>query len=149
MTTIFLLSLAGVVISVAVGSFWYSPGTPMGRLHMRHLGFDKLTAEEQKKMIEKAKPTMPKTYVAQMLLSLLTSLATVFIITMSVQNGVPFMMALGFVIANWLCFMVPVNGSQILWGNVDRKIAWQKFFSDILSNLVIILLIALMTSFFI
>jgi hypothetical protein len=49
--------------------------------------------------------------------------AVVTIITMSMQNGAPFVMALGFVIVNWLCFMVPVHGSQILWGNVDSAIA--------------------------
>ncbi len=149
MATLLLLSLAGVVVSVIVGSFWYSPATPMGRLHMRYLGFDTLSAEEQKKKIEEAKPTMPKIYGAQMALSLLTSVATVTIVTMSMQNGVPFSMALGFVVVNWLCFMVPVNGSQILWGNVDRAIAWKKFFSDILSNLVTLLLVAAMASFFV
>jgi hypothetical protein len=149
MTTILLLSLAGAVIAAVVGTFWYSNATPMGKIHMRYLGFDTLSPEEQKKKIEEAKPKMMKMYGAQMALSLLTSLATVYIITMSVQNGVPFWMAVGFVAVNWLCFMVPVVGSGILWSNCDRRIVWQKFFSDIFANLVTILLIALMTSFFI
>lgn len=148
MGTIFLLAFVGMIISVVVGSFWYSTLTPMGRLHMRYLGFDKLTPDEQKMKIEQAKPTMPKVYAAQMILSAIMSLAVVFIVTMSMQNGVSFMLALGFVVMNWLCFMVPVNGSQILWGNVDREIAWPKFFSDIMSNLVTILLVAAVAGFF-
>lgn len=142
---ILLLSLIGVVISIAVGSFWYSPATPMGRLHMRYVGFDKLSKKEQQAKIEEMKPQMFKMYGLQMLLSLLTSLAVVFIITTSLRNGVPFGMALGFIAINWLCFMVPVVGTNILWGNVDRKIAWQKFFSDILSNATTVLLVALLT----
>lgn len=46
--TILLLSIAGVVISILVGTVWYSPGTPMGKVHMRYLGFSNLSPEEQK-----------------------------------------------------------------------------------------------------
>lgn len=147
--TIFLLSIAGVVISIVVGMLWYSPQSPMGKIHMRYIGFDKLSPEEQKQKIEAAKPGMPKIYAGQMVLSLLTSFATVFIVTMSVQNSMTFMMALGFVFFNWLCFMVPVVGGQILWGNVDRSIAWQKFFSDSANHLVVIVLVAFLASFFV
>jgi hypothetical protein len=84
-----------------------------------------------------------------MALSFLTAFAVVFITTMSMQNGLSFWMAVGFVMLNWLCFVVPTIGSGILWGNCDPKIAWQKFFSDILSNLVTILLIAFVASFFV
>ncbi len=144
-----LLSLAGVVIAIIVGSLWYSNATPMGKIHMRYLGFDKLSKEEQMHKMKTAQPMMWKMYTAQMLLALLTSFAVVFIITESIQNGVPFAMALGFILVNWLCFMVPAIGQQILWSNCDRKIAWQKFFSDILCNLVTVLFIAVMTSFFV
>jgi len=145
--TIFLLTLAGVIISVVIGTFWYSQNTPMGKLHMTYIGFDKLSKKEQQKKMEEMKPQMPKMYGSQMLLSMLTSFAVVFIITESMTNGVPFSMALGFVGLNWLCFMVPVVGMNILWGNVDRKIAMQKFVSDSLSNLVTVLLIACLTGF--
>jgi Protein of unknown function (DUF1761) len=143
--TIILLALAGVVISVVVGTVWYMPNTPMGRVHMRYLGFDKLSPEEQQQKIAEAKPHMPKIYGAQMLLSFLT---TVFIVTMSVQNGVTFSLALAFVVFNWLCFMVPVVGGQLLWGNVESSLAWKKFFSDILNHLVVILLVALLAGYF-
>lgn len=149
MITIFLLAIVGAIIAAAVGTFWYSPSTPMGKIHMKYLGFDKLSADEQKKKMEEAKPTMWKMYTGQMILSFLTSLAVVFIVTMSVKNGVSLGLAIGFILINWLCFMVPIIGSAILWSNCDKKLAWQKFFSDIFSNLVILLLIAVLTSFFI
>lgn len=149
MTTILILSVAGAVIAAVVGTLWYSNATPMGKLHMRYLGFDKLSEEEQKKKIEEAKPQMPKIYLAQMALSFLTAFSVVYIMTMSVQNGVPPVMAAGFVAMNWLCFIVPTIGSHILWGNCDRAIAVKKFFSDILSSLTTLLLTALLASFFV
>lgn len=148
MLTILLLALAGAVIAAVVGTFWYSPGTPMGKIHMRYLGFDKLSDEEKKKKIEEAKPTMPKTYLAQTLLSFLTAFSVVFVVIMTVRNGVSLGIAIAFVAMNWLCFIVPTIGSAILWGNCDRAIAWKKFFSDILSNLVTVLLTALLASLF-
>jgi len=147
--TIFLLAIAGAIIAAVVGTFWYSNATPMGRIHMRSLGFDALSEEEQKRKIEEAKPMMPKMYAAQMALSFLTALAVVFIVTMSMQNGITFALAMGFVVFNWLAFMVPIIGSGILWSNCDRKLAWKKFFSDIFANLVTVLLIALMASLFV
>lgn len=149
MLTLLLLSLAGSVLAAVVGTLWYSNATPMGKIHMRYLGFDKLSKEEQKIKIEAAKPMMWKMYTAQMILSFLTAFFVVFVITMSVQNGVPLGMAVGFPVMSWLCFMVPAIGAGILWSNGDREIAWKKFFSDISANLVTILLIALMTSFFV
>lgn len=146
--TILLLALAGVIISVVIGTIWYMPNTPTGRVHMRYVGFDKLSPEEQQQKIAEAKPKMPKIYGAQMVLSFLTSAATVFIVYMSMTNGVTMSLALGFALFNWLCFMVPVVGGNILWGNVDPAIAWKKFFSDIAYHLVIVLLIALLTAFF-
>lgn len=149
MTTTILLSLAGAIIAAIVGTLWYSDKTPMGKIHMRSLGMDKLSLEEKKKLIEAAKLTMWKSYLAQMALSFLTAFATVYIVTMSVGNGVSFGLALGFVVMNWLCFMVPIIGSGIIWGNVDRAIAWPKFFSEISANLVTLILTALVASFFV
>lgn len=149
MLPIFLLSFAGALIAAAVGTLWYSNVTPMGKIHMQYLGFDKLSEAEQKSKMDAAKPKMLKMYAAQIALSLMTAFAVVFIVTLSVKNGVPLMFAVGFVTFNWLCFVVPTIGSGILWSNVDRKIAWRKFFSDILSNLVTVLLIALLVSFFV
>ena len=149
MLTIILLSVVGTIIAVVVGTLWYSNKTPMGRIHMQYLGFYNLSEEEQKRKMEKAKPMMMKMYAGQMALSFLTAFAVVFIITMSMKNGLPFGSAVGFITINWLCFMVPIVGSAILWSNCDRKIVWQKFFSDISANLLVILLIAFMVKLFV
>lgn len=149
MTTIFLLALVGAVIAAVVGTFWYMPNTPMGKIHMKYLGFDKLSKEEQDQKIAEAKPHMWKTYLAQIALSFLTAFATVFIIIFGMRNGVTLSLSLGFIAFNWLCFVVPTVGSAILWGNCDPKLAWKKFFSDILSILVTMLLVALLASLFV
>lgn len=149
MITLILLSVAGAVIAAVVGTFWYSPGTPMGKIHMKAVGCDNLSPEEMAKKMAEAKPMMPKMYAGQMLLSLLTSAAVVFIVTMSLEKGLTLPMALGFVAFNWLAFVVPNVGSSIIWGNVDRSIAWKKFFSDIFSSLVTMLLVGLLASLFV
>lgn len=149
MTTILLVSVLGAVLAAIIGTIWYSDKTPMGRIHIKYLGFDKLSKEEQARKIEEMKPKMFTMYGAQMALSFLTSFAVVFIITMSMRSGLSFTMASGFVAMNWLCFMVPIIGSALLWSNCDRKIVWKKFFSDIFANLVTVLAIAYMASFFV
>jgi len=149
MIAIILLSLGGAIIAAVVGTLWYSDSTPMGKIHMKSLGFDKLSKEEKKKKMVEAKPMMPKIYGAQMGLSFLTSFAVVFIVTMSIQSGIPLFVALIFVTINWLCFIVPTIGGALLWSNCDKKIVWKKFFSDIFSSLVTLILVALMTSLFI
>ncbi len=149
MITILLLSIAGSVLAAVVGTFWYSGSTPMGKIHMKYLGFDKLSAEEQKQKMEAGKAMMPKMYAAQFGLSLLTAISVVVIVTMSMRNGLSFAMAAAFVAANWLCFMVPIIGSGVLWSNCDRSLAWKKFFSDISANLVTVILIAALASLFV
>ncbi len=146
--SLLVLSLIGAVVYAVVGTFWYSNATPMGKIHMQYLGFDTLSEEEKKKKMNEAKPMMPKMYGAQLSLSLLTAFAAVFIVTLSIQNHVPIWMAIGFIVFNWLAFMVPIIGQGILWSNCDPKLAWKKFFSDSLSNLVSVLIIALLASFF-
>lgn len=138
MTHIILIALLGAVASIIIGSIWYSDKTPMGRLHMRVLGFDKLSKEQQQKLIEEAKPTMWKSFLGQFILSALTAFYVATIAVMGTSNGLPFSMAIGYGAMAWLCFIVPVVGSSIIWGNIDRKIALQKFFSDALSYLVTI-----------
>jgi hypothetical protein len=142
MTTIIVLALLGTFISIVVGTLWYMPNTPTGKIHMKYLGFDILSPEAQQKVIADAKPTMWKSYVGQMILSLLTSVSVVFVVSLSIQNGVSASMALVFPLVNWLCFTVPAVGGQIIWGNCDRAIAWQKFFSDVGCILVTVILVA-------
>lgn len=148
MITILVLSVAGAVIYAVVGTLWYSNATPMGKVHMRYLGMDALSPEERKQKMEAGKAMMPKMYAAQMGLSLLTSFWVVFVVLESLHNGLPLWMAVEFAVFSWLCFTVPAIGTGILWSNCDRSIAWKKFFSDITSNLVTILIIALVASLF-
>lgn len=148
MITILILAIAGAVIYAVIGTLWYSNKTPMGKIHMRYLGMDKLSDEERRQKMEAGKSMMPKMYAAQMGLSLLTSFWVVFVVTESLHNGLSLSMAVGFAAFGWLCFTVPAIGTGILWSNCDRTIAWKKFFSDIASNLVTILVIALVAGLF-
>jgi hypothetical protein len=148
MITIFLLSVAGAIIAAVIGTFWYSDKTPMGKIHMRYLGFDLLSPEEQRLKIQQAKPMMPKMYALQLLLSVIKAFFVVFVITLSVKNGVSFGAAILFPIFAWLCYDVTTIGSALLWSNCDPKIVWKKFFSDIFANLVTIIAIAILTGLF-
>ena len=49
MLDVIIVSVLGVVLSVVLGTFWYSMSTPMGRLHMDSIGFTKLSKKEQEK----------------------------------------------------------------------------------------------------
>ncbi len=149
MATIFILALVGVVISMIIGTLWHIPQSPMGKLHMRYLGFDKLSPEEQQQKMNEAKPKMPKIYGAQAVLSFCMSFAVVYIVTMGIQNGLGLSATLGFVAFNWLAFMVPVIGGNILWGTCDPEIAWRKFFADAGYNLVTVIVIGLVASLFV
>ena len=77
-TTVLILSVVGVIIAVAVGTFWYSNSTPMGRLHMQYLGFDKLSDEQKKQKMQEGKAMMANMYAAQMGLALLTAFFTAY-----------------------------------------------------------------------
>lgn len=149
MLTIILLSLGGAVVAAVVGTFWYSNATPMGKIHMKSLGFDTLSPEDQKRKMEEMKPKMLKMYGAQIFLSSLTAFSVVSTTTLSIQSGLPFKMTLGFIFANWICFVVPTIGSALLWSNTDRSIVWKKFFSDIFSSFVTLILISLLASLFV
>ena len=143
-----VFGVIGAILYAVVGTLWYSNSTPMGKIHMQYLGFAKLSDAEKKQKMEEGKAMMGKMYTAQLGLAFLTSFAVVFIVSLSIQNHVPAMMAIGFVVFNWLAFMVPIIGQGILWSNCDPKIAWQKFWSDSASNLVSVLVIAYLTSLF-
>lgn len=146
MITTLLLVVGGIIIALAVGTLWHMPSAPGGRVHMRAIGFDVLSPEEQQAKIEEAKPGMPKIFVGQALLSALLAGAVVMIMQFSMQNGLSWTHALSFTAVNWLCFMVPVIGGNILWGNYPKDIVWKKFISDALFNLVTIVLIAVMVA---
>ena len=144
--TIILLGILGAVISAFIGTFWYSMKTPMGKIHLESTGFFKFSKEEQERKIEEMKPKMWKYYLAQFLISFLTSAFIAFIMIEQKVFNVGVMPIYGEVFAIWLCFSVPLIGQSLLWGNIDLKLRWKKFFSDSLSNLVTFLFIVFVFS---
>ncbi len=144
MTTIILLGILGAVISAAIGTFWYSMATPMGKIHLETTGFSKFSKEEQERKIQEMKPKMWRYYSAQMFLSFLTSAFIAFI--MISQKAFGSEIIYGEVFGIWLCFSVPLVGQALLWGNIDQKLRWKKFLSDSLSNLVTFLVIVFVFS---
>lgn len=148
-TTILLIAIIGAVVSLVVGSIWYSPGTPMGRLHMKAIGFDKISPDEQQRLIEEMKPKMWKSYLAQFIMSALTAFFIGFITIFGMRNGQTFGMVATEAFFVWLAMMVPVIGSGILWGNTPRDIAWKKFASDSISYLVTIGLVLVIAKLFV
>jgi hypothetical protein len=145
--TIILLGILGMIISIAIGWFWYSLKTPMGRIQQQAVGHGNLSKEEQIKLMEEMKPSMWKYLLAQAFLALLTSIFIAFI--MIAQKGMGAGVIYGEVGMAWLCFTVPIVGQSLLWGNCDKSVRWKKFFSDILSNLVTYFVIILVFSFII
>jgi hypothetical protein len=142
MTISIIVGIIGAIISAVIGTVWYSDKTPMGRVHMRSLGFDKLSAEEKAAMIAKAMPTMWKTYLAQFVLSFMTSLFIGFVTAYTVYSGGPAEAVYYYVGMIWFAFTVPMVGQHVLWGNVDASIAWKKAISDSAYNLCVFLMIA-------
>jgi len=142
MGTIILVGVVGAVISAITGTLWYMNSTPMGKWHMQYLGFDKLSKDEQQKLMEAAKPRMWKNYSAQIILSFLTSFFIAFVTSYTVQNGGPASAVYYYVPMIWLAFTVPMIGQNILWGTSEGILAWKRFFSDSLYNLITYLIIA-------
>lgn len=144
-----LIGLMGAVVSAVVGTVWYNPAwTPMGKWHMRYLGFDKLSKERQDALRREMAPKMWKTYGAQLALSLLSALFIGAVTGYSVQNGAPASSVFFYVLMIWLCFTVPMVGQNILWGTTEGELAWKRFFSESFSNLVTYLIIAFIATLF-
>jgi hypothetical protein len=120
---IILLGILGAIISAIIGTFWYSMSTPMGRLHMESVGFNKLSKEEKEEKIKMMKPKMWKYYLAQMFLSFLTSVFIAFI--MLEQKAFGHLMIYAEVAGIWFCFIIPLIGQSLLWGNTDQRLRWK------------------------
>ncbi|MFA5856540.1 MAG: DUF1761 domain-containing protein [Candidatus Pacearchaeota archaeon] len=142
MLDVILIGIIGTIISVIIGTFWYSMSTPMGRLHMQSIGFTKLSKDEQKKAIEKEKPYMWKSYVIQMILSFLTSFFIAFVTKYTIQNGQSGSSVYFYVVFIWLSFIIPIIGQSLIWGNIPKNLRVKKFISDSIYNLITYILIA-------
>ena len=146
---IILLGILGAVISAAIGTFWYSMKTPMGRVHLKSLGFMELSKAEQNEKIAEMKPKMWKYYLAQLFLSFLTSVFIAFVMMAQKGFGAGVSVIYGELGFIWLAFTVPMVGQSLLWGNCDLKLRWKKFFADIFANLVTYFVIIFVFSFII
>ena len=147
--TLILMTFIGMIIAIIIGSIWHSPNTWGGRIHMRYLGFDKLSKAEQNKMIAEAKPQMWKSYLAQSILSLMTSGFIAFVMYMTVSGGLSKYFVFLYVIMIWCAFIVPVIGSNILWGNCEKGLKVKKFLADIIYQFITLFVITLVLTFFV
>ncbi|MFI5260519.1 MAG: DUF1761 family protein [Candidatus Paceibacteria bacterium] len=148
MATIIIIGVLGALIGIVIGMFWYSDKTPMGKWHMASVGFDKLSPEERARVIAEAKPRMWKQFSAQALLSFITAFFIGAVTSFSVQNGAPASSVFFYIPAIWLAFTVPTIGQNILWGSTKGALAWKRFFSDSISNLITYLLVAFVATLF-
>lgn len=125
--------LVGIFISIVIGTLWHMPQSPFGKIHMEYLGFDKLTKQEQAQKIEEAKPHMWKIYLSQSILSAMNSYVLYFIYSkINSVNDTAYVLLIV-----WLGFVIPLIGSNLLWGPCeDNKLRVKKFVSDALYNLV-------------
>ncbi len=142
MSTVILVAVLGAVISAVTGTLWYSGSTPMGKWHMEYLGFNNLTDEEKKRLMAESKPRMLKNYSAQLFLSFLTSLFIAFTTSYTVQNGGVATAVYYYVVMAWGAFTMPMIAQGLLWGKGEGSLAWKRFFSDSLYNLITFLIIA-------
>ncbi len=142
MITIITVGVIGAVLSAIIGTIWYSNATPMGFWHMQYLGVNALSEVERAAKIAEAKPKMWKTYSAQIALSFLTSFFIAFVTSYTIQNGGPVNAVYYYIILIWFTFTIPIIGQGILWGTSEGSLAWKRFFSDSLYNLITFLIIA-------
>jgi len=147
--SIILFGILGAIISALVGMVWYSMKTPMGRVHMKSMGMGDMTPEERMKMMKDTASKMRRYYFGQFILSFLTSAFVAFIMKEQKDYGVSASAVYPEIISIWLCFTVPTIGQALIWGNIDSKLRWKKFFSDIFGNLLIYLGIIFVFSLFI
>ena len=110
MVSLFFIAVLGVVISMIIGMVWHMPNVPTGNLHMEYIGFNKLSASEQKKQMEAAQPHMWKSFLGQAILSYLSSFFIVFVMYYTTQAGLSSSMVYGYVLMIWLCFVIPTFG---------------------------------------
>ncbi len=106
----YLAILVAVVLQFIVGFLWYGPlfGKLWGKIH----GFDKLSKEQQQKLMSEMGPI----YGIQLFVTIVTTFVLAIFIT-NLPGWNPYGMA-GFF---WIGFVVPAQISSVLFSNTEKK----------------------------
>jgi len=103
--------LAASVVQFIIGAIWYTPvfGKMWGKIH----GFDKVSKEEQKKMMKQMGPLL----LAQFLVTIVTTVMLAMFINVLPSGWSVYCLA-GFL---WLGFVLPTQISAVLFGGTEPK----------------------------
>jgi len=103
--------LAASVVQFIIGAIWYTPvfGKMWGKIH----GFDKVSKEEQKKMMKQMGPLL----LAQFLVTIVTTVMLAMFINVLPSGWSVYCLA-GFL---WLGFVQPTQISAVLFGGTEPK----------------------------
>lgn len=140
MMNIILLGIVGAIISMIIGMVWYSPKL-FGKSQLDFNGKKVLTSDEHKNKLEGPKHLVYKKYLAQFILSFITS----FFLALVIKGGFNLIFnkyLFMFIALIWLCFTVPMAGTNVLWSDVSNKIALNKFLSDIFYSLITFMIVS-------
>jgi hypothetical protein len=137
---IILFGIVGAIISMIIGMVWYSPKL-FGKSQLDFNGKRVLTSEDHKNKLEGSKDLVFKKYLAQFILSFITS----FFLALVIKGGHGLIFdkyLFMFIALIWLSFTVPMAGANVLWSDVSNKIALNKFLSDIFYSLVTFMIVS-------
>lgn len=127
------LVLFGVVISVVIGSVWFSP-LMFGKLWMKINGVEHKTKEELMAMQKE----MGSAYILQALLSAMQVFAMFLLIELAWPFGLSWVYMVIFL---WMGFVIPVQTGDLLWGNTPKGLRVKKFLVNAGYQLISMLII--------
>lgn len=105
------------IVQFIIAAIWYTPifGKTWGRIH----GFDKVSKEEQQKMMRGMGPLLA----LQFLATVVTTLVFALFYAALPQGWNAYGMA-GFF---WIGFIVPTQASAVIFGGTPKQWMWTKF----------------------
>lgn len=106
----YIAILIAVIAQFAVGFVWYGP--LFGKLWGMINGFDKLSKQEQEKMMKEMGPM----YGIQLIVTIMTT-----VVLAIVMNNLPSWSAYSLVSILWMGFTVPAQVSSVLFSNTERQ----------------------------
>lgn len=127
------LVLLGVVISVVIGSVWFSP-LMFGKLWMRINGVEHKSKEELRAMQKE----MGSAYILQALLSAMQVFAMFLLIELAWPFGFSWVYMVIFL---WMGFVIPIQTGDLLWGNTTKGLRVKKFLVNASYQLITMLII--------